>query len=239
MIHGQKAILAVKFFMMESKKRIRMMFWIIVLSGSALLGGFTQALDMDDSHKNILLIVWLVSIAVVSIAIDLLWYRAFNQQLKALRPILLEERDPDRYIQEISALLEGKKSPHLRGVLLINLSAAYCEKQEYDTAKALLLQIDPKKLSSVNRLIYWAVLAYVQFYLREDKQACTILNQHEKAFAKFAESPQLGGILAILDIFKKLYADDKAGAKARLEIARPKWENAHNKPDFDYLSRQC
>ncbi len=225
--------------MMENKKRIRTVFWIIVLSGSILLGVLSPALSMADRARNILLIAWLVSIAAASVAIDLLWYRAFNRQLKALQPILLEERDPDRYIQEISALLEGKKSSHLRGVLLINLSAAYCEKREYDTAKTLLLQIEPRKLSGINRPVYWADLAYVHFYLREDKQACTILARQQKAFAPLAASPQLGGLLAILTIFQKLSTGDKAGAKAALAQARPRWENAHNAPDFDYLARQC
>lgn len=225
--------------MEKNREKIRAVFWLIVISGSLLLGLLTASPDFNPAVKIPALLLWLAAIAAVSVLIDLLWYRAFNRRLKVLQPILLEECDPDRYIQEISALLEGKKSPQLRGVLLINLCAAYCEKKEYDTAKALLLQIDPKRLVGINRPIFWAALAYVHFYLGEDAKACTILAEHRKVFASFSTSPQLGGLLAILSVFQKLWEGDKANAKALLAQERPKWEDAHNAPDFDYLVQLC
>ncbi|HWP51373.1 MAG TPA: hypothetical protein VN626_06725 [Clostridia bacterium] len=225
--------------MIKSKKNIRVAFWVIVLSGSLLLGIVTAALDIGGATKNALVIIWLSTLAFASIAIDLLWYRAFNQQMKALQPILLEERNPDRYIQEISGLLEGKKSPRLRGILLINLCAAYCEKREYDTAKTLLLQIDPKKLASLNRLVFWADLAYVHFHLHEDAQACAILAKQEKLLFKLREHPHVGGLMTILFVFQKVAQGDKAEARALLEQARPKWQTARNAHDFDYLEQLC
>ncbi len=225
--------------MMKNKKKIRIAFWIIVLSGSALLGFITEALKISNSTRNVLLIIWLGVIAIVSVAIDMLWLQAFNRQLKSLQPILLKEHDPDRYIQEISALLEGKKSPHLRCALLINLSAAYCEKKEYDTAKTLLMQINPKKITGINKLIFWANLAYIHFYLNENEQACTILTQQQKEFSKFAEHPHLGGLIAILSIFKKLSEGETSEANTLLEKVRTRWENEQNAPDFDYLMQRC
>ncbi|MDF3004108.1 MAG: hypothetical protein K0S22_580 [Oscillospiraceae bacterium] len=225
--------------MMKNKKKIRIAFWIIVLSGSALLGFITEALKISNSTRNVLLIIWLGVIAIVSVAIDMLWLQAFNRQLKSLQPILLKEHDPDRYIQEISALLEGKKSPHLRCALLINLSAAYCEKKEYDTAKTLLMQINPKKITGINKLIFWANLAYIHFYLNENEQACTILTQQQKEFSKFAEHPHLGGLIAILSVFKKLSEGETSEANTLLEKVRARWENEQNAPDFDYLMQRC
>ncbi len=225
--------------MMKNKKKIRTAFWIIVLSGSALLGVAVGALDTRAAVKNTLLIVWLGAVAAAAVAIDLLWYRAFNQRLKALQPILSEERDPDRYIQEISALLEGKRSPQLRGVLLINLCAAYCDKKEYDTAKALLMQINPKKLAPINRLVYWADLAYVHFHLQEDAQACDIITQQQKALLKFQDNPHFGGLVAILLIFKKMAEGDKVEAKALLDQARVQWQTARNTHDFEHLEQLC
>lgn len=228
-----------KYFMIENKKKIRTVFWIIVLSGSLLLGAAVGALEVSHGGKNALLAVWLVAVAVASVAIDLLWYRAFNRQLKSLQPILSEEGDPDRYIQEISALLEGKRSPQLRGVLLINLCAAYCDKREYDTAKALLLQVNPKKLSPVNRLVYWADLAYIHFHLQEDAPACAILTQQKDALLKFKESPHLGGLIAILSTFQKIAEGDKTAAGVLLAQARPQWQTARNAHDFEYLDQLC
>lgn len=225
--------------MIKNRKRIRTVFWIIVLSGSFLLCAALGTLDIGHLGKNALLILWLSVVGVVAVAIDLLWYRAFNQRLKALQPILSEEGDPDRYIQEISALLEVKRSPQLRGVLLINLCAAYCDKKEYDTAKALLQQVNPKKLAPVNRLIYWANLAYIHFHLQENAQACAILTRQKKALLKFKQSPHLGGLIAILFVFERVAQGDKAGAGALLEQARPQWQTARNAHDFEYLGQLC
>lgn len=228
-----------KYFMIENKKKIRTIFWIIVLSGSLLLGAAIGALEISHGRKNVLLVMWLGTVAVAAVAIDLLWYHAFNRQLKALQPILSEDGDPDRYIQEISALLEGKRSPQLRGVLLMNLCAAYCDKKEYDTAKALLLQVNPKKLAPVNRLAYWADLAYIHFNIQEDAQACAILAQQQSALLRFKESTDLGGLIAILFVFQKIAEGDKVQAKALLAQARPRWQTLRNAHDFEYLEQLC
>ncbi|WMJ84648.1 hypothetical protein ACS3UN_06110 [Oscillospiraceae bacterium LTW-04] len=58
---------------------------------SVLLGLAGAALEIHETAKHILLIVWFGVIAVVSVAINLLWLRSFNKQLKALLPILSEE----------------------------------------------------------------------------------------------------------------------------------------------------
>ncbi len=142
-----------------------------LLSGSGLLGAAFAALEVSRNTRNVLMALWLVAVAVAAVTIDLQWYRSFNRRLQALGPILTEQNDPDRYIEEISVLLEGKKSPQLRGLLLVNLCAAYCDKKEYDIAKALLMQVKPKKLAPINRMVYWADLAYLHFHLQEDAQA--------------------------------------------------------------------
>lgn len=225
--------------MMENKKKIRAVFWVIVLSGSALLGAALGALDIGSPVKNTLAVLWLCAVGASSVAIDLLWYRSFNRRLRSLAPILSEEGDPDRYIQEISALLEGKKSPQLRAVLLMNLCVAYCDKKEYDTAKALLQQVNPKKLAPANRLVYWANLAYIHFYLREDTQACAILAQRQEVLRRLKDHPQLGGLIAILFIFQKLAQGDRDEAGSLLAQARLQWQTARNAQDFDHLERLC
>ena len=225
--------------MLEDKRRIRRIFWVTLLSVSLLLGAAFAALEVSRDVRNVLMALWLGAVAVASVTIDLLWYRSFNRRLQALGPILTGQNDPDRYIEEISALLEGKKSPQLRGILLINLCAAYCDKKEYDIAQALLMQVKPKKLAPINRMVYWADLAYVHFYLQEDAQACAILAQQQKMLAKFQEHPHFGGLIHILFAFQKVAQGDKAGAEALLKAARPRWETARNAHDFEHLAQLC
>ena len=223
----------------KNRKKIRIIFWISTIVLSGLFGAGLSAFSVAPPIKTILIVVFLSIVCFIAMAINLLWYREFNQKLKALQPILLEEHDANRYIQEIQALLEGKKSPQICGILKLNLSAAYCEKKEYGTAKELLLQIDPRKLGGTNRFVYWADLAYVYFYLQENQKATLILEQQQAHFSKLSNNLHLGGLLAILMIFQKITEGDKPGARQLLDQARPQWKNERTAPDFEYLETLC
>ncbi|MEY8353413.1 hypothetical protein AALB39_08645 [Lachnospiraceae bacterium 54-53] len=225
--------------MEKNKSKIRIGFWIVLIIISALFGGIMAALDLNDSIKKILTAAFLCAAALTSVTIDLMWYREFNKKLRSLHPILLQEHNPDHYISEINSLLTGIKSPQVRSVLLLNLSAAYCEKKEYYTAKDLLLQINPRKLTGINKFVYWADLAYVHFYLQENEKAILILDQQKTPFSKLGNNSHLGGLLSILSIFRKLGEGDQPGARQLLEQAQPQWKNEHTAPDFEYLKRLC
>lgn len=225
--------------MEKNKKKIRLCFWSAVIIISIFLGIGMSAFDLSPSVKTVLITVFLSLVFFTSIAIDLMWYGAFNKKLHSLQPILLQEHDADRYIREINILLEGKKSAQIHSILQLNLNAAYCEKKEYGTAKELLLRINPRKLAGINQFVYWADLAYVYFYLRENEQACSIVIEQKKAFSKLSSNSHLSGLIAILFIFQKIADGDKAGARQLLEQARPQWENTHNAPDFEYLDTLC
>lgn len=224
--------------MEKNRGKIRTYFWIAVIVISALFGIGIAAFDPDPSVKKVLIASFLGAVALISIAIDLLWYREFNKKLRSLQCVLLQEHDADRYICEINALMAGKKSPQIRNVLLLNLGAAYCEKQDYDKAKEILLQVNPRRLTGMNRSIYWADFAYVCFYLNENEQANAILAQQKAAFSKLGEDPQVGALIQILLIFQMLSQGNRSGAQMLLEQARPQWENEHTAPDFTYLENQ-
>ncbi|WP_283609788.1 hypothetical protein [Faecalispora anaeroviscerum] len=226
-------------WMEKNRSKIRFVFWLVLIVGSALLGVGLAAFSLDRFTKNMTVAVWLAILSLTSIGIDLLWYRELNRKLMSLQSVLLEEHDADRYISEINALLEGKKSPHIRSIFLLNLSAAYCEKAEYHTAQDFLLQINPRKLTGINRSVYWANLAYVYFYLKEEEKAQLILEQQRAAFAKLSDHPQLGALLVVLGIFERLAQGDRPGARERLERERPRWETEHTASDFAYLDQLC
>lgn len=224
--------------MEKDKGKIRIYFWIAVIVVSALFGISMAAFDPDTSVKKVLIASFLGAVALTSIAIDLIWYREFNKKLRSLQSVLLQEHDADRYIREINALLIGKQSPQISNVLLLNLSAAYCEKQEYDKAKEILLQVNARKLTGSNRSIYWADFAYVCFYLNENEQANAILAQQKAAFSKLSDNPDLGALIQVLLIFQMLSQGNRSGAKLLLEQARPQWENEHTAPNFTYLENE-
>lgn len=223
--------------MEKHRTSIRAIFWTILVLGSALLGIGLSAFNLDRCAKNYIIGGWFFLIVFAAVAIDFLWYRELGKQVEALRPFLTE--DPDHYIREIRALLEGKRSPHLRSVLCVNLSAAYQEKEDYQTAVQLLHSVNPKKLTGINRSIYWADLANAYFYLGENSKALDILAAQESDFSKLTETSQLGGLLAILSVLQILAFGNRPGAKQRLEQVRPRWEDAHNSREFEALAQRC
>lgn len=223
--------------MENHRTAIRAIFWTILVLGSALLGVGVAAFHLDGFAKKFMVGGWFFLIVLTAVVIDLLWYRELGKKVEALRPALTE--DPDRYIREIRALLEGKRSPHLRGVLLVNLSAAYQQKRDYQTAVQLLCSVNPKKLTGINRSIYWADLANAYFYLGENSKALDILTAQEPDFFRLTETAQLGGLLAILSVLQMLALGNRPGAKQRLAQVRPRWEDAHNSREFEDLARRC
>lgn len=225
--------------MLKNRSKIRIIFWIILIVTSFLFGVGLAAYEPSNEVKKILIIAFLCFVALTSTAINLLWYRAFNQKLASLHPILLEQHDADRYIAEINNLMEEQKSLQIRSILQLSLSAAYCEKKDFLKAKEMLSLINPKKLYAVNRTLYWADYAYVHFYLEEYDKAIRIMKEHDAEFHKISKLPKWGALFLILNIFKELAEGNVAKAQSLMEQERPQWETEHSKDDFEFLEKLC
>lgn len=225
--------------MLNNRNKIRFIYWSVLIGTSFLFGVGLAAFEPSDEIKKNSIIAFLCFVALSSTAINLMWYRAFNQKLASLQPILLEQHDADRYIDEINDLMEDKKSPQIHSILQLNLSVAYCEKKDFRKAKELLSLINPKKLNVVNRAVYWADFAYVHFYLKEDNKAISIMKEHAVELDKISKLPNLGALFLILTIFKEHAEGNLMKAKTLLEQERPKWETEHNIDDFNYLENLC
>lgn len=223
----------------KHRKTIKRVFWIVLVAGSAALGVYQGAADPTGAAKWAPILLWLGLMAVSAVAIDVLWYQEINKKLSEIAPILQQQRDADRYIIELEALLGGKRSHHLQQVRLINLSAAYAQKEDYQRAKELLQQIDVKRLLSIHRPSYWANMALVHFFFDEQEEACAIMEQQEKLFSRWRKSPALGPTLAPLDVLYQLAQGDREQALQLLAAARQKWQNEYNSRDFDELEEKC
>lgn len=225
--------------MVNNEKKIRVISWVIIILGSLVVGGVTGALEITETMKIGIVIVWLIFIFLIICNINLLWNRSMFKKVSSLSSILSEDHDPDRYIAEINALLEGTKSEQFRQIRLLNLGAAYCDKEDYRMAKELLMQVETSKLAPINQTVYWIDLALVHFYLKENQEACAIMEQQKDAFSELKDHQTLGGSLALLTISEQLAMGNAAEAKKLLDDLRPRWENDRNARDFDNLDKQC
>lgn len=217
--------------MEKNEKRIKRVCWTILILGSAALGAGQATFNLS----NFILIAWLSIVALGSMTLNLLWYREISQKLNKINLILNEQCDPDQYIAELNALMEGKRSFQLRQIHLINLGAAYIQKEDYEKAKSLLLQVKPSRIGKINKVIYWADLALAYFYLKEEQLACAIMEAQKNNFQQFKDDKQVGETLAILAIFQLLTTGEKEKAKQQLAEARKQWESPRSMNDFAHL----
>jgi tetratricopeptide (TPR) repeat protein len=223
--------------MEKQKKRIRAIFWVVVVLACILVGMGLAASGLTTKMKTIVALICVAAVAVAAVVIDLAYYRRLGKAVDALLPLL--HQDPDAYIQGIEELLHGAKNLGLRQTRAINLAAAYCEKGDYRQAAQQLESLDPNQLAPQHKGVYWADYALTQFHLHHKKKACDILTQQAQLFAPLENSRHLGGLLAVLEIFRLLAEGDQASARKMLDLARVAWPEDTVKSELDYLEGQC
>lgn len=179
------------------------------------------------------IVIAVIVLAVVYVALQM----RRGKTLDALTPILVEERDPDKYIEQVSAMLEKTRSSQFRQVLLLNLAAAYCDKRNHKKANELLSQIKPGQLSLANRTVYWANLALTCFYIGEKDKACQIVEKQKADFQKPISQENIGPTLALVAIFYEQAKGSRKEARELYAKARRKWYNDRYAADFDYLGK--
>lgn len=160
-----------------------------------------------------------------------------GKRVDALAPILVEEKNPDKYIEQVKAMLEKTRSSQFRQILLLNLAAAYRDKGEHKKANELLLQIRPGRLSLANRTVYWANLALTCFYIGEKDKACQIVEKQKADFQKPISQENIGPTLALVAIFYEQTKGSRKEARELYAKARRKWYNGRYDADFDYLGK--
>ena len=222
----------------RNKRKIRIAFWAAATLLFLLLGISRPLLQLSESMTWTLFWVLCALTLIAWYLINQLWYLEFRKTVGALLPILTEEKDPDRYIAENEKLLVGKKAEQIKGILRMNICAAYCEKGDYSKAEEHLLALRPQKLYGIQRVAYLADLAYVYFYLDQKAEALDVMAQNKKGLSDFAQSPHLGGLIAVLQIFELLARGNVDEAKEALEKARERWPDSRCESDFLALEQK-
>lgn len=183
-------------------------------------------------------VIGLIVIVVIAVlCLYLIPYIRMGKKVDDLAPILVQERNPDKYITEINSMLERTRSGQMQQILKLNLAAAYCDKRDYRGANELLQQIKPGKLSMANRTVYWARLALTLFYLGEKEKACGIVEKQRNDFQKPISQENIGPTLAIVAIFYEQAKGSRKEARELYAKARRKWYNDQYAADFEYLER--
>ena len=143
----------------------------------------------------------------------------------------------ERMVQTaLNELLKGKRSAFLRGIRCINLCAAFCQKGDWTAAKEALLEISWRRLRGLQRALYLANLAYVCFYLKEDREALETMRHNRAGLQKYRA--QLGALADVLAIFEAAANGEKKAAARLLAEARQDYQGEEACQDFDELERR-
>lgn len=171
--------------------------------------------------------------------INQLWYKEFLRKVESLTPILEKENDADKFIAENISLLQGKKSMQIIAILNINICEGYCKKGDYQKAKAHLMEINPKKIHRLLKIYYQLIFIYVLFYLEETEEAMEQLSNLRDTLLRFQNSPELGAMISIVQIFDLLSQNKKQEAHDLLLLSKEKWKENKYQNDFYYLASLC
>ncbi|MCJ7854891.1 hypothetical protein MUJ63_01095 [Lachnospiraceae bacterium NSJ-143] len=217
----------------KSMNKIRILFWCILIAVSFCLGIAKGAGILQESTFRIILYLFFILVVVSALAVYTLWARGFLKKVNAIQPLI--KSDPDRYIKEITELMDGIKSKQLISIKYINICAACCAKKDYLSAQKALAKVYPSKLRGFNRAVYAADMAYVLFYLGENDKAADVMETYRKQFSQLSENRQIGGIISTLNIFEKTAEGKWNEAEALLETAKSKWLGSDTEDDLTYL----
>ncbi len=200
-----------------------------------IVGALCGYFDVSEKGLCIAIIICVGMAYVVGVVVNVVYVSKLAKKVDSLLPILYDEGNPDRYLTELELLLGDVKSPALRSVYCINRATALFDKEEYVKAKDALLEMDPKKILGVNRLIYHLNMALICMHLGEEEETLQIWHENDKEFLKLKDSDNAGAAVASLAIFTLIKGSRFEAASNELETAKTKWKRERDQKEFRFL----
>lgn len=178
-----------------------------------------------------------IAVIIFSVLINIAYQVRFSKKLNALINDFLKDGDADHFISENQKLLAKTKMKFHRALIFINLSAGYSDKEDFITAKQMLLQVSEKHLRGINKIVYYISLSYIHFRLFEIQEALDLMRLWDKQLCDLQEHQKLGGHIAILKIFELIYTDQLEQARFLLSTSKEKWTDSRLKTAWDYQQK--
>lgn len=222
--------------MKENKKSRKTLYWVVVILAAVALGVVLAYLDLSIPIVIGGVVGWVVLALLLRSWLDMSYFRRLGKQVDALLPLL--HQDPDQYIEKLNAIMGEPTSLGLKQSKSINLAAAYCQKGAYRIAADLLEKLDPKLLPPNQKGIYWADYALTQFHLNRKKKAIVILEQQKAELAPLRSSAGLGGLMAVLEVYRLMAIGEKELARESLAELRERWPEDSIRREIAQLEKE-
>ena len=170
---------------------------------------------------------WMIGIAVVLLAVlfnigyNLVYLKKMNSAMQ-----LLESCRPQEYVQTMERLLQKAKGKGLQKVLLLNLTAGYCDLKEYEKALEILENMSRTKLKGGLELVHHINLCMCYFYTGQIEKAMALYEKPKEGFPAYIKYPDaFTQYFFSLDILAAIAATDFTKAQELLKQAEEAWHN--------------
>jgi len=179
---------------------------------------------------------WICGVSVVLVAVLFNCFYNLRYQLKMKNAaMLLENGKTNEYIQAVEALLKNAKGRYLKNFLTVNLSAGYCQLNEYEKAIERLESLLRVRLYGVLKMVHRLNLCGCYFYSHQSKKAIALYESSQKDFKPFKKSKIYGGNIAVLDVFAAIEKGELIRANELLKYTCEAWDNPRLQDDYQYL----
>ena len=169
----------------------------------------------------------------VSIIFSAFYYIKIQRQLE-----LLEKGEADVALASMKKLLfslQGSKNKRLENICKINISAAYCDLNEYAKAQEVLDSVDTSALNNNSRFIYEFNSCLCLYYLGSFEKFIELYNEHKEAFNSYKTYKNYKDNIELLEIFYELSCKNYKAAEEKFSILSNKNLNLRLQDDVRAL----
>lgn len=170
---------------------------------------------------------WIAAPIVVIIVVLVNLFYNISYQSKMQKAVkLLDEGNPQEYVNRVEGLLETAKGQNLRNALILNLAAGYVEMKQFDTAIPLLEELSNKRLiGSAVKVAHRVNLFTSYFDIEQYGKAKELYDENRKLFEQYRNSKIYGANIAILDILVAIMNKQYEQAEEMLNMACKQYDN--------------
>lgn len=163
-----------------------------------------------------------------------------NKNLLPTKELLLkgDKKSINEFIKINEEYLSTIKNEAIRLKVILFLIVGYQMKNDYNTPRKLLEELDPKKLTKKDRIIHSTTLAVMSFKSGHDKAGYKIMEDNEKAYNYYrGKYDEPGMMVAYADIIHQKKLGNKKAALKIIENGRKVLGPEAYKEEYDDINK--
>lgn len=212
------------------------MFWWILFIGSGFL---FRHLNMYSETKKARYLIFFAVALLTYVTVEIISALYVMKKINRLRPLLVKNGgNPQLYINKINKLLKWTSNPTLRNYCYINLSAAYDLVNDYRTSAEYLHKVNIKYLEEPALTNYW--IAYIEHHFEAGEYyfALQCMDNHAAQLNQYRNHVELGGYIAVLELYRKLALNQTENLARELETVRRNWPSKYLVDDLNLIEER-